>query len=136
MGGTPFDALIQRAARAICAKTNIARPGEPEVIFDNPDDLMWDSSETPPRPMPRWLLYEDRARAVLETIYVAELSQALHSILLQVKEVRRMSQLSSNDPFMKLRSLLNALLDTWNEGEITATPRSPARLCCRAVAVR
>jgi hypothetical protein len=85
MGGTPFDALIQRAARAICAKTNVARPGEPEVIFDNPDDLIWDSSETPPRPMPRWLLYEDRARAVLETIYVAELSQALRSILRQVK---------------------------------------------------
>ena len=85
MGGTPFDALIQRAARAICAKTNVARSGEPEVIFDNPDDLMWDGSETPPRPLPRWLLYEDRARAVLEAIQVAELSQALHSILRQVK---------------------------------------------------
>ena len=81
MAGSPFDTLIQRAARAICAKTNVARPGEPVVIFDNPDDLTWDGSETPPRPVPRWLLYEDRARAALEAIHVADVSQALHSIL-------------------------------------------------------
>lgn len=85
MAGTPSDTLIQRAARAICAKTNVARPGEAVVIFDNPDDLTWDGSETPPRPVPRWLLYEDRARAALEAIHVADVSQALHSILRQVK---------------------------------------------------
>jgi len=85
MAGTPFDTLVQRAARAICAKTNVARSGEAEVILDNPDDLTWDRSETPPRPVPRWLLYEDRARAALEAIHVADVSQALHSILRQVK---------------------------------------------------
>ncbi len=85
MEGTPYDSLIQRIARAICAKTNIAWPAEAEVIFDNPDDLMWDYSKSPPRPLPRWRLYEDRARAVLEVIHVVEVSQALHSILREVK---------------------------------------------------
>jgi hypothetical protein len=85
MPPAPHEALIQRAARAICANTNVARPGEAEVILDNPDDLMWDYSKTPPRPLPRWRLYEDRARAALEAIQVDEVSQALHAILRQVK---------------------------------------------------
>jgi hypothetical protein len=85
MASAPHEALIQRAARAICAQTNVARPGEAEVIFDNPDDLMWDYSKTPPRPLPRWCLYEDRARAALEAIHVDEVSQALQAILRQVK---------------------------------------------------
>jgi len=82
---TPYDSLTQRVARAICAKTNVARPGETEEIFDNPDDLMWDGTKCPPRPLPRWRLYEDRARAVLEVVHVAEVSQALRSILHQAK---------------------------------------------------
>ena len=85
MARTPWEDLVQRAARAICAKTNLARPGEAEVIFDNPDDLTWDNSSDPPRPLLRWHLYEESARAALESIHTAEVSQALHSILRQVK---------------------------------------------------
>jgi hypothetical protein len=99
MAGSRFDILIQRAARAICGKTNVARPGETVIIFDNPDDLTWDGSETPPRPVPRWLLYEDRARAALEAIHVADVSQALHSILRQVKRGQ------SDVPMIVTRSL-------------------------------
>jgi hypothetical protein len=79
------DLLVQRVARAICANTNIAKPGDFETIFDDPDDLTWDSAESPPRPIPRWRLYERRARAALEVFHVGELADALHAIRAQVK---------------------------------------------------
>jgi hypothetical protein len=85
MSETPYDALVQKAARAICSKTDIAKAGHGEVIFDNPDDLMWDYSIDPPRPLPRWRLYETRAEAALEAIHVVEVSEAFHLILRQVK---------------------------------------------------
>jgi len=85
MSGTPYDALVQKAARAICSKTDIAKPGQGEAIFDNPDDLMWDYSNDLPRPLPRWRLYETRAEAVLEAIHAVEVSQAFQQILRQVK---------------------------------------------------
>ncbi len=85
MAETRYDALVRRAARAICATTNLAPPGEKEVILDNPDDLTWEYSNGPPRPVPRWHLYENRARAALEAIQVDEVIQAFHSILRQVK---------------------------------------------------
>jgi hypothetical protein len=66
---------------------------------------MWDYSKTPPRPLPRWRLYEDRARAALEAIHVDEVSQALQAILRQVKSGR--STIS--------RSLLDGRLVAWNE---------------------
>jgi hypothetical protein len=85
MSGTPYEVLVQKAARAICSNTDIAKPGQGETIFDNPDDLMWDYSIDPPRPLPRWRLYETRAEAVLEAIHAVEVSQAFHLILRQVK---------------------------------------------------
>ena len=88
MAEASYDALIRRAARAICATTNLAGPGDKEVILDNPDDLTWDYSNSPPRPVPRWHLYENRARAALEAIHVDEVIQAFRSILRQVKRGR------------------------------------------------
>ena len=89
MAPTPLEAwdeyLVQQVARAICAKTNVARAGEADVIFDSPDDLYWDDSMGDPRPLPRWRLYEDRALAALQAAHVVEVRHALRSILRQVK---------------------------------------------------
>lgn len=58
--------MIERVARAICAKTNIATVGETEVIYDNPDYVIPARARVDGIPIPRWRLYLDQARAAIE----------------------------------------------------------------------
>jgi hypothetical protein len=83
-----FEKLVQIAARAICANTNIAKRGQPEEVFDAPDDVTWDTSSAPPRALPRWALYEPQGRAVVESLGVVEIADALVSILKQIERGR------------------------------------------------
>ncbi len=88
MASSHHEALVRRAARAICANTIISRPGAADVIYDAPDDLIWDNSTNPPRPAQRWRLYEERGRAALNAVGFAQTTEALISILKQVERGR------------------------------------------------
>ncbi len=62
--------LIERVARAICAKTNTAMEGVTEVVFDDPDGEFkaWVQGQGYVEPRKRWTLYTDRAKAAIEAI--------------------------------------------------------------------
>jgi hypothetical protein len=83
-----YERLVHKAARAICANTNIAKRGQSEVVFDAPDDVTWDTSSTPPIAIPRAALYEAQGRAAVETLGIAKIADALFSILKQVERGR------------------------------------------------
>ena len=59
------------------------------MIYDAPDDLMWDHSTVPPRPAQRWRLYEEPARAALNAVGIFQMADALISILKQVERGRK-----------------------------------------------
>jgi len=82
------QAWVRRAAKAICATTNIAKPGTSDIIFDAPDDLTWDASISPPNPVPRWRLYEDRAQAAIDALDLPEIASMAAYIIKQVERGR------------------------------------------------
>jgi hypothetical protein len=86
MAPSPYDALVRKAARAICAKTKLSRPGPTEVIYDAPDDLMWDQSTIPPRAQQRWRLYEEPGKAALEAAGIFQIAEALIAIRAHIKK--------------------------------------------------
>ncbi len=112
MEASNYDSLVQRAARAICAATNIAAPGEREVIYDAPDDLTWDKSTVPPQPAPRWRLYEERGRAAVNAVGVSQIADALRAILKQVERGRNaVAPLIVERAFQDIESLARRALD-------------------------
>jgi len=80
--------LLQRIARAICAHTDLRKPGDPDPVLDQPDDLVWLRNEDRIQPAPRWILYEKSARAALDAIGGASVVFALASIIDQVERGR------------------------------------------------
>ena len=112
-----FEALVRRVARTICANTDLSRPGETEVIYDVPDDLMWDHSTVPPRPAPRWRLYEERGRAALNTVGIAQMTDALLSIVKQVERGRNAAApLIVDHAFRDIEALARGALERLQSG--------------------
>lgn len=88
MDESEYHTMVRKAARAICASTNVAKPGEPDVIYDAPDDLSWDVSEGSPRAIPRWRIYEKPARAAIEALGIADLQDRIAAVLRAVERGR------------------------------------------------
>ena len=57
--------IVERVARAICAKTDIAMAGVDEVNLDDPDFIIPAHKRFDKIEMPRWKLYVDQARAAI-----------------------------------------------------------------------
>jgi hypothetical protein len=60
--------MVERVARAICAKTNIAMEGVTEVVLDNPDYVIPGNRRFDKTDTPRWKLYVDQSRAAIEAM--------------------------------------------------------------------
>jgi hypothetical protein len=60
--------MVERVARAICSKTNIAMEGVTEIHLDNPDYVIPAHKRTDGVAIPRWKLYVEQARAAIEAI--------------------------------------------------------------------
>ncbi len=117
MASSHYEALVRIAARAICANTKLSRPGATDVIYDAPDDLIWDRSTVPPRPAQRWRLYEERGRAALNAVGIAQMTDALLSILKQVERGRNAAApLIVEHAFRDIDSLARSALEHSQSG--------------------
>jgi hypothetical protein len=112
-----YQALVRRAARAICATTNIAPPGTGDVIFDVPDDLAWDTSASPPIPVPRWRLYEGPGRAAVDALDLPQLADMATFIIRQVERGRNATAPQIADhAFREIEALARNILQRTERG--------------------
>lgn len=109
-----FEGLVQRASRAICAQTNVARPDVTEVIFDQPDDLVWVAAGGGHRMVPRWMLYQDRARAALMAGRTVQMLEALGEISHQVQRSRAQNTMLAELAIDEIERLVLQLLQSVN----------------------
>lgn len=117
MASSYFEVLVRKAARAICAHTNLSKPGETDVIYDVPDDLTWDHSTIPPRPAPRWRLYEEPGRAALNALGLDEMTDALLSIIRQVERGRNAAApVIADHAFRDIEALARGALERLQNG--------------------
>ena len=88
------------------------------MIYDVPDDLMWDQSTVPPRPAPRWRLYEERGRAALNAVGIAQMTDALLSIVKQVERGRNAAApLIVDHAFRDIEALARGALERLQSGQ-------------------
>jgi hypothetical protein len=112
-----YQALVRKAARAICATTNIAKSGAGDVIFDAPDDLTWDASISPPIPVPRWRLYEECGRAAVEALDLPQIASMAALLIKQVERGRNATAPQIIDhAFQEIEALARNILQRAQEG--------------------
>ena len=117
MDASVYETIVRKVARAICAATNIAKPGQNDVILDAPDDLSWDATVSPPRPVPRWILYEERGRAAVDAMNISKIAEMAAFIVRQVDKGKNATAPQIVDhAFQDIEKLARGILDQVQPG--------------------